>query len=202
MNDFFPEEPKKLKERISRYKRKLKADTHDGAGSRYLIGPMYQLLGDNEAALEFYKWFDKVYDDDIGEPYMSLCWALALHRKGHSEEAKAKLQKTMFDNLFLIPHLLGRKLEDPGIWLSFNLQWQDYAEAIPRELLRLWTDEDKKWAISLYDSPEFVSLRTRYIEINRKINELRPGPERSALIKDSLRLRSGSNVSSSRLSLV
>ena len=110
MNDFFPEEPKKLKERISRYKRLLKKDYSDGGGKRYLIGPMYQLLGNGEGALEYYSWFNKKYDDDSGDPYMRLCWTLALIQDGQDKAANAMLKYTMLSNIYLVHLCLGRRL--------------------------------------------------------------------------------------------
>ncbi len=49
--------PRKIRERIRRYERKLRAEKYrygdydDGAGKRHFIGPLYLLLGDNEGAL-------------------------------------------------------------------------------------------------------------------------------------------------------
>ena len=55
---FFPEDPKKLKSRIRSYERSLKQDPmDDGYGKRYLLGPMYLLLGDVDGALRHYAWF-------------------------------------------------------------------------------------------------------------------------------------------------
>ena len=191
MSDFFPEEPKKLKERISRYKRQLKKGDRDGAGKRYLVGPMYQLLGNLEGALEFYSWFQKEYDDDCGEPYMSLCWTLALLQDGQTQAAIKKLRATMFSNLYLVPHLLGEPIKTLDIWLGSNWEWLDYAQEIPRELIRLWTEEDLEWVKKTYYGAVLENDRKQYIAINRKLNGLPPGQERSALVMASHSLQYG-----------
>jgi hypothetical protein len=193
MNDFFPEEPKKLKERISRYKRQLKKGDRDGAGKRYLVGPMYQLLGNNDGALEYYNWFKKEYEDDSGEPYMCICWALALYQGGLKAEAVKKLQTAMLSNLYLIPLLLNKPLKKLDAWLGSNWEWQEYAEEVPQELLRLWGDEEKSWADQLYYSPEFVNDRKRYIEIHEQLKGLPPSQKRSDLVMESHSMRYGND---------
>ncbi len=48
----YPQEPKKIRERINRYERKLRKEYEkfgsisDGYGKRYLLGPLYLVLGD------------------------------------------------------------------------------------------------------------------------------------------------------------
>ena len=101
MNSFFPDDPKKIKTRIRTYERSLTHDLDDGAGKRYLLGPMYLLLNDVEGALKHFAWFDKVFSDDSGEPYQYLCWTLALFKAGKTADAKRKLKQTMFENLSL-----------------------------------------------------------------------------------------------------
>jgi len=107
----FPKDPKKIKERIRRYERALKAEVQtfgmldDGAGKRYLLGPLYMLMGDLRGALASFAWFEQACPDDTGEPFQYLCWSLALYRSGKLEAASKKLRRTMLMNLYLLPHL-------------------------------------------------------------------------------------------------
>jgi len=191
MNDFFPEEPKKLKERISRYKRLLKKDYSDGGGKRYLIGPMYQLLGNGEGALEYYSWFNKKYDDDSGDPYMRLCWTLALIQDGQDKAANAMLKYTMLSNIYLVPLMLGTPIDDYQIRFGSNWEDKEYAEEIPQELLRLWGIAEKDWAKKAYFARETTAVRERYILINKKLDNLEVGNERTALVMESSELKYG-----------
>jgi len=52
----------------------------DGYGKRYLLGPLYMLMGDIDGALVSFDWYEAAYPDDGGEPYQYLTWALALFR--------------------------------------------------------------------------------------------------------------------------
>jgi len=106
-----PKDPKKIKERIRRYERALKAEIRtfgaldDSAGKRYLLGPLYMLLGDIPGAMKPFASFDQTCPDDTGEPFQYLCWSLALYRSGKLEAASKKLRRTMLMNLYLLPHL-------------------------------------------------------------------------------------------------
>ena len=58
-----PDDPKKIRARIRRYERKLQQEKtefgcySDGAGKRYLLGPLYLLMGDLQGAIESFWWF-------------------------------------------------------------------------------------------------------------------------------------------------
>ncbi len=97
---------------ISRYNRSFRMEEkqfghiRDRTGIRYLLSPMYMLLGDNKSAVTSFLWFEEKFPDDIGEPGQYLCWALCLYRAGSSCEAEMKLIQTAFQNLYMIPHLI------------------------------------------------------------------------------------------------
>jgi hypothetical protein len=104
----FPTDPKKIKQRIRRYERSLRKDDprhglRDGYGKRFLLGPLYLMLGNVQDTLDHYKWYQNTYPDDSGYALNFLCWAIALHRHGDSEEAAKKIINTMLSNIFLIP---------------------------------------------------------------------------------------------------
>ncbi len=69
----FPEDPKKTRAKIKRYERLLKKEYEehgfyrDGYGKRYLLGPLYMLMGDIEGAVSFYDWFEKTFPLDTGD---------------------------------------------------------------------------------------------------------------------------------------
>jgi tetratricopeptide (TPR) repeat protein len=191
MNSFFPDDPKKLKARIRSYERALSEDDRDGAGKRYLLGPMYLLLGDVDGALRHFEWFNKIYNDDCGEPFQYLCWTLALYKAGKVPEAIQKFKQTMLQNLYLIPVVLGESPRELDIWHSSNFCQLSYTETIPSELLGLWDDGAKRWAKQLWDEETVTEFRERYIDIESQLKGLAPGPTRSVLVKQSFEMRRG-----------
>lgn len=183
-------EQQKIRSRLRSYERKLRQEKkkfgfyNDGAGKRYQIGPHYMHLGDNEGALAAFEWFEHEFDDDVGMPDHSLCWSLALYRAGNEFGAAKKLRQAMLGNLYLLPHLLGEPISELDIWHNSSDAEPGFVEHVHEPYLALWSDEEKAWALGLHESPGFRSVRGRYIEIARALDIIRPGPERSRLVKE------------------
>ncbi|MBM3282740.1 hypothetical protein FJY90_00665 [Candidatus Gottesmanbacteria bacterium] len=192
--DKFPKEKNKIRARIRRYERELRKEKeladfiHDGGGKRYLLGPLYMLLGDNSEALKSFGWFEKIFPDDTGEPSQYLCWTLALYKSGDKEAAKSKLIQTMLKNLYLIPRLLGIKQEILDIWHSSNWDEKEYSESILPEIFELWTDEEKEWVMEVYNDQEVEKIRTRYIKIYKQLKTEPVGVKRTKLVMEASRM--------------
>jgi hypothetical protein len=191
----FPDEPKKIKARIARYERALRKEQKqyghidDGYGKRYLLGPLYMLLGDEKGAVRSFEWFEQTFPDDMGDPIQYLCWALALYHTGDTAKATRKLQETMLSNLYLIPHLLGEDQDELDIWHGTNIAEKGYLEYCPPEIWALWDDAALEWARETYDSDEFRRIRGRYIEILEQLGSEPRGPRRSRLVDEMYRLQ-------------
>lgn len=153
--------------------------------------PVEVLLGDNEGALKAFAWFEREFDEDIGKPDHSLCWSLALYRAGNEIGAAKKLRQAMLSNLYLVPRLLGEPISEIDMWHGSSDAKPEYLDHIPDPYLQLWTDEEKQWAGRLYGSPGFRSVRQRYIEISKLLDSIRPGPERSRLVREMHELERG-----------
>lgn len=190
----FPKDPKKIKQRIKRYERELKKEQakfggiHDGAGKRYLLGPLYMLLGDVDGSIKSFQWFEEIAPDDWGEPAHSLCWTLALYRSGNLQAASRKLGQSMLKNLYIIPHILGIKQNRLEIWHGSNREDKEYIDYIPSEIFELWDNDSLAWAREQYDSKVFTEIRKKYIEIQRQLKNEPVGPKRTKLVRESSKL--------------
>jgi len=191
----FPKEPKRITERIKRYERELRKEYEkfgfisDDSGKRYLIGPLYMVLGDTAGAIKSFEWFEHNFPDDIGEPFQYLCWTLALYRSGNIVGASTKLLQTMLLNLYLIPQLLDMKQDELDIWHGSNWVQKSYLQYAPREIWRLWDQQALAWAKETYQSPKFRQVRTRYIEIQQQLEHEPVGPRRTQLVQEASKLR-------------
>jgi len=191
----FPKEPKKIKERIKHYERELRKEygklgfISDDFGKRYLLGPLYMILGDLTGAVRSFEWFEQTFSDDVGEPFHYLCWTLALYRSGNTTGASQKLLQTMLSNLYLIPYLLGLEQDKLDIWHGSNIAEKDYLRYAPPEIFGLWDEPALQWAKEVYHSPEFCQVRARYIEIYEQLRREPPGPKRSQLVSEAFRLQ-------------
>ena len=191
----FPKEPKKIKRRINSYERKLRQEQmqhgtiSDGYGKRYLIGPLYLVLGDLQGAVAAFEWFEETFPDDIGEPFHYLCWALALYRSGNVSEATLKLRQAMVSNVYMIPHLLGIDQGDLDVWHGSNWEEKSYLQCAPDEIWSLWDEEALDWARKAYASEEFRRVRTKYIRLSEELKTKPTGPGRHRLVSELIRLR-------------
>jgi hypothetical protein len=191
----FPQDPKKIRPRIRRYEHALRREQvcdgfiNDGAGKRYLLGPLYLLMGDTEGALRSFTWFAQTFPDDSGDPVHGLCWTLALYRAGELEHAAAKLRQTMLSNLYLLPRLLSMDQDHIDLWYPSNLAEQRYCDDVPDALLALWEPPSLQWVNALYSSEPWRRVRCRYIEIYTQLKDEPPGPKRSRLIEEAFQLQ-------------
>lgn len=191
----FPKDPKKIKAQITRYERELRKEYEtyqfidDSYGKRYLLGPLYLLLGDVAGAIKSFAWFEQMFPDDMGEPLHTLCWTLVLYRAGDKTKASQKLLHTMLSNLYLLPQLLGHKQPRLNIWHGSNIEEQAYLQYIPSEIWELWDAGALQWAQVQYESAEFERIRTRYIEIHAQLQTEPVGTQRSQLVNEAFALR-------------
>lgn len=190
----FPQEPTKIRARIRRYERALRREQtsygfiNDGGGKRYLLGPLYLLMGDTAGALQSFVWFAQTFPDDCGDPVQYLCWTLALYRTGDLEHAAAKLCQTMLSNLYLLPRLLGLPQDPIDMWYPSNLTEKAYSDSVPDELLALWDPAALRWAHTVYQRAPMQRVRRRYIAIYYQLKTEPPGPKRSRLVNEAFRL--------------
>jgi len=185
-----PDTETKLRARISSYKSALNKEKrtghiNDGGGKRYLLFPLYFVLGDMKRAAEYFDWYTTEFEDDVGEPVQKLCWALGLHRLERDEEAHRRLADLMLTNLYMIPHLLGRPVEPFDIWHASNDAEPGYAEYLPDEVVQKITESELAWVAEQYDSPEFVRIRERHIEIYGILPTIKGMEERQALLDEA-----------------
>lgn len=193
----FPKDPKKIRSRIKSYERSLRQEEKqtgfisDGYGKRYLLGPLYLLLGDNDGALKSFAWFDETFPDDTGEPMQYLCWTLALYHSGNMDAAVNRLCQTMLSNLYLVPALIGVEQDVLDIWHGSNLAEKMYLEYVPLEIFELWDEDALRWATETYNRFDVQLVRERYIAIYRQLTTEPVGPKRSRLVKEAFQLERG-----------
>jgi hypothetical protein len=189
-----PNAEKKIKTKISSYKsgmsreKKIYGSINDDAGKRYILFSLYLLLNDFKKSEEYFKWYEKEFEDDSGEPVQKLCWAVSLYRMGKLDQAEYRLADLMLSNLYVIPKILGRDIKEYDIWHSSNEKFIDYFDYFSIEVLEALTQEDKNWIEELYDSFVFQRIRQRHIEIYRELQNIDDIKIRRKLIDEAYRL--------------
>jgi hypothetical protein len=155
----------------------------DGAGNRYLVGPLYVLAGAHEQALEFYAWYQRECPDDSGEPMHYFYWALALYRTGESERANTKLLETMIRNVYLLPILLGSSPATYSMWYASNWSQPDYATEVSPELLPQLSTEEHSWIEEQLNSFPFRLALDEYVGTFRALNTEHDIGKRRSILK-------------------
>lgn len=190
-----PKTTKGIQSRIKNYEDYLKYEKRtyggfiDGGGVRYMIGPLYVLMGDFTGALKAFRLFKRRFPDDSGEPFHNLQWALALYKSEKYKEAEAKLINTMFSNLYLVPYIFGEDIPPYEFQHFSNFEEKDTIEYLPEEFLNLWDDESKEWAKSVYYKPETIQLREKYIDLKTLLTKEPVGKKRSELVNELSNLK-------------
>ncbi len=185
---------KRIRTKISSYKsgmsrdKKIYGSINDGAGKRYVLFSLYFQLNDLKKSEEYFKWYEKEFEDDSGEPVQKLCWAVSLYRMGKIEQAEYRLADLMLSNLYVIPKILGRDIKEYDIWHSSSEKFIDYFDYFPIEVLEALTQEDKNWIEELYDSFVFQRIRQRHIEIYGELQNIDDIKIRRKLIDEAYRL--------------
>ena len=177
-----PTDAKKIRERIRRYERKWKSpDFDDGAGTRFLTGPLYLLLGDIAGAIAHYSWYSKKFEEYSFEPFHALSWALATHRDEQPEEALYRLRCAHCANVYIIPTLLGVPHGQTGAHRGSNWQEEGYISRGPQEFLSMWQPDEKKWLRSVWDSPAFKEFVAAHAKLKTMLSDEPRGPRRMVL---------------------
>jgi hypothetical protein len=146
-------------------------------------------MGDLSGSLRSFDWFETEFSDSGDDAPQLLCWSLALHQVGDDLEAESKLRRTMLANLYVIPRLLGIDVKRHDIWHGSNLEELSFLSWIPDEYWDLWSFSDRAWTEVLWNGKEFRDARNRYIEFGHALKDLKPGSERSRVIREMSRLR-------------
>ena len=185
----FPKTERGLRSRIASYKEAMQKERRkfgcydDGYGRRYINSWFYLVLGDCKGGNAYLRWFEKTFEDDIGEPIQKLCAAILLHRSGKEQKAKYHLADLMLSNLYAIPKVLGRGVEHYKFGCSSNYEHAEYLEEMPSEVLAAITDQDQEWMGELYDSLEFRRYRKKYIEIRTALDRTEGVEKRRPLVR-------------------
>ncbi|MGA9117386.1 MAG: hypothetical protein WB626_11465 [Bacteroidota bacterium] len=164
-----PDALKKIRTRAVRLRRLLANEekahgaVDDGAGKRYLIGPLFVQCGDLAAALEHYAWYERACGDDCGEPIHYLFWTLALYRSGDRDGAREKLLETMIQNIYLLPELLGTPVKAEEIWHCSNWVTPGYMTETPGEFVPVLSEEERAWIAGELETDRFRRVKAEYV---------------------------------------
>jgi tetratricopeptide (TPR) repeat protein len=180
--------PKKIRERAMRYKRSLLKEQrehgyiNDGAGKRYLIGPLFYLSGDLQKATEYFEWYEKEFYDDSGEPLHYIYWTLALLKNGEEKKAETKFSEALIQNIYLLPKLVGLDIGSPDIWHGSNWAQPEYILELQKEMLPQLTEDENNWIRKKIQSLEVRRIIKEYIATYKALKNQKDIKKRSVIL--------------------
>ncbi len=157
---------------ITEYEALLRLNPNDNQGVRYLIGPLYQLAGDLDGALDAYDDYAEQYPDDRGDPHHTYSWGLALYRSGDGQGALHRWYQGFFQNLYVPPLLLGETPPEIDAWHRTNLEYPYYAEEYVARYGELWdrASEARQALRRLWHDPDVEARRDRWLELGQALD--------------------------------
>lgn len=180
-------ERKKWAEALAIYEQMLKLNPRDHQGVRYLMGPAYLRVGDDDGAIAA---FQKCLHEEVGCAFGLALAKLRAH--GPAAEVGEALLTGFAANRYVAPMLLGETWERLDAFHGTNMAEPEWAhdvitaqadlwQAVPRgaEVLRFW-----------WSAPRVATWRRKLDEIMERLEDLPPSDERSAVISEGRALRS------------
>ena len=128
-----------------------------------------KLLNDEKESKKYIRWYSNNFDDDIGEPFQKLFWALILKQIGDNQRAKVKLAEHYKSNFYIIPKLIGKNVPDYKFWYSSNYEHREYAEYGPEQAIEKIEQYELDWMEKEFSSDAFNELREKYIKSYSKL---------------------------------
>ena len=155
----------------------------DSYGRRYLIAELYVKIADFKGALNYFKWFEKEFEDDIGFPEFLLFWALTLFENKKIDKAKQKTFAVLFSNIYLLEILCEKKPRYLDFKGNSNIVTLDFAESVKLNCMKLLTDNFRLWLKEFIENEEYEEALAEFVSLDNLLQDERPGDMRSNLIE-------------------
>lgn len=186
-----PKQIERLKKRIADIRKALASEKRkfggydDSRGLRYLPTKYFIQLSDYSGGLTYTKWFAKSFPDDSGFPDFLFEWIIILFKTGKIQEAEKKALQTFCRNTYLFDKYFGRPITPIDKWEGSNLEVAAFAECLPYSSSQRELSEFSDWLDSYISTESFVTLSTKYIDIQKKLKTEHDHKKRHHLIQQA-----------------
>ena len=142
----------------------------DGRGLRYMVIRECLKINDYKAGLNFLKWFNKNFPDDIGYPVFLFECTIVLFMNGKIKEAEEMALRVFYGNTYLIEKFLnGHAKDDMGKielsnWESVEIL-DDFKYSSKNEELQ----DFSAWLETLISSAGYKEKMETYLRILKRL---------------------------------
>lgn len=157
-----------IKAALAEEKRKF-GGYDDSRGLRYLPLEYYIKIQDYKGGLNYTRWFQKNFPDDIGFPEFLFEWTIILFKLGKLEDAERMAIKTYFSNTYLFDKFFNRQIIKIDKWEWSNWESPEMAEELQYNCNDKNQLDFSKWLKELESTERFKSTIDRYLEIQKAL---------------------------------
>jgi hypothetical protein len=142
----------------------------DGRGLRYLVIRECLKINDYKSGLNFFKWFNKNFPDDIGYPVFLFECLIVLFMNGKVKEAEVMALKVFYGNTYLIEKFLYGCADGD----MERMEWSNWESVEILEDFK-YSANDKNlagfsiWLKTLVGSQEFKKKTETYLGILKRL---------------------------------
>jgi hypothetical protein len=178
----------KIKLSIKRHRAALTAEKrkfggfHDGSGTRYHISDLYIRISDYKGTINYKKWFDKNFPDDVGDAVLSLNWSIAYYGLGQVRETKIFTIDTAFQNVYFHGLLLDRVVDKIDMYES-GQDILEFTKSYIADCKKVVTKSYLDWLSNFMDTDEYKIPINRFIALNKLLKDENNQGKRIGLIK-------------------
>lgn len=184
-------EIEKIKSTIKVYRARLAGEKKrfggyfDNGGVRYKIPELYIQLGDYKGSLTYFRWFEKEFPDDCGFPFFDLFWSFTYFKNKREKDAIRLAYKTAFSNIYVIDLLCKNTITIIDASGSGDF---DYAKQLIEWCEKFLTRDFKEWICRLNETEEFKANMSKFISIQKLIDDESLSESRPDLLEESEKL--------------
>ncbi|MFC2113582.1 hypothetical protein ACFLTA_09970 [Bacteroidota bacterium] len=161
---------------------------NDSRGLRYLPPEYYIKIQDYKGGLNYTRWFQKHFPDDIGFPEFLFEWTIILYKLGKLEEAERMVIKTFRGNTYLLDKFFNRPVIKIEKWEGSNWENAEQAELLQYSCNEKSLEDFAEWLSKLEKSDRFLSFKASFINIQKALKDEDVGEKRTLLVEEAEQL--------------
>ena len=165
----------RIKAKIDKIKKALASERRmygcydDSAGRRYLPPELYIQIQDYKGGLNYTRWFNKNFPDDIGMPEFLFEWTIILFKNGKLKEAEKKAIETYCSNVYLLDKYFKRLIVLNDIYEGSNMERPEYTEYLTYTKDNPELADFTEWLDGFMNTQKFINITEEYINIRRQL---------------------------------
>lgn len=161
---------------------------YDGRGIRYAPTGLYLKIQDYKGGLTYLRWFNKNFPDDIGMPDFLFEWTIILFKNGKLQDAESKAIQTYFANSYLFDKFFKKPIKAIVKYENSNFETTEFAEFLTYSKNQTELNDFTNWLADFESSERFEKVKTKYLEISKRLNTENDTETRSDLLQQLYQL--------------